>query len=282
MPHFGVTPDARLLKDVGNLWVSEETPESYNRELLIPDSQIVLSIVCGAPIYTEGADGLRIPLPRVLLVGLQSQPLRLIAEGQAVIIAASFYGWSAWPRWGAAEPIPGTSIIPLGGEWPALGRKVEQALMQRGEAEAVAVLQQILLDQRPTNPAADAVRQAGELIYTACGQLNMRAIADAIALSPSQFERRFRQQTGVLPKTYARLVRFEAATDALLVDPSLRMADLACELGYADQSHLAHEFKALARVTPGQFARAARDRLTVEDEDVFRRTALIQQFSGRA
>ncbi|WP_246072550.1 helix-turn-helix domain-containing protein [Catenovulum sediminis] len=34
---------------------------------------------------------------------------------------------------------------------------------------------------------------------------------------------------------------------------SISIADLACELGFYDQSHFTHEFKQVIGITPGQF-----------------------------
>jgi len=79
----------------------------------------------------------------------------------------------------------------------------------------------------------------------------MAAIAARAYLSPSQLERRFRQLTGVSPKTFARLVRFEAVRDSLFMDPAYPPAKVAHDFGYTDQAHFIHDFKAFAGRTPG-------------------------------
>jgi Helix-turn-helix domain len=61
---------------------------------------------------------------------------------------------------------------------------------------------------------------------------------------------RFERDVGVSPKQAARLIRFEAARRRLGAVP---LARLAAEHGYADQAHLAREFRALAGTPPTAF-----------------------------
>ena len=84
-------------------------------------------------------------------------------------------------------------------------------------------------------------------------------IAHDVSLSVSQFERRFKQATGVQPKTLTRLIRFEAVCDAIWQNPKQSLAALAVTFGYTDQAHFVHDFKSLASETPTTFARRAVD-----------------------
>jgi len=68
-------------------------------------------------------------------------------------------------------------------------------------------------------------------------------------------KRLFREQVGVRPKLYARLLRFQR-TLACLQAGDGRLADLALELGYYDQAHMNAEFRDLGGVSPLQFVAA--------------------------
>jgi transcriptional regulator GlxA family with amidase domain len=66
---------------------------------------------------------------------------------------------------------------------------------------------------------------------------------------------RFRNQLGITPKAYARLLRFGHATALLMeTSPARTLAHVATEAGYYDQSHLTRDFTALAGMTPGTYA----------------------------
>jgi AraC-like DNA-binding protein len=71
-------------------------------------------------------------------------------------------------------------------------------------------------------------------------------------LSKTRLAGSFREQIGVAPKRYARLVRFRRAT-ALLDAGASRLADVAIAAGYYDQAHMNTEFRELSRLTPGQY-----------------------------
>lgn len=76
-------------------------------------------------------------------------------------------------------------------------------------------------------------------------------------LSSSQLERQFKHYTAISPKAYARIVRFGSLQASLLVNPAIRLVDLADVYGYSDQAHLIREFKSFADCTPRDFAASA-------------------------
>lgn len=69
-----------------------------------------------------------------------------------------------------------------------------------------------------------------------------------------QFERQFQLDVGVGPKLYARIARFQRAARLLTRSP-LTLAELAADLGYSDQSHMSHEFRRFAGLSPAAYAR---------------------------
>ena len=76
-------------------------------------------------------------------------------------------------------------------------------------------------------------------------------LTSATCLSKKQFERLFNELVGANPKEYARIVRFQKSLKLLQhgsEDTSL--AQLACQCGYADQSHFIREFRRFSGYTP--------------------------------
>ncbi len=86
------------------------------------------------------------------------------------------------------------------------------------------------------------------------GRDRVGALADETGLSARHLGARFRDELGLPPKQYARVVRFERAAATLRAAPATPLAALAADHGYADQAHLTREFRALAGTTPGAFA----------------------------
>lgn len=97
-----------------------------------------------------------------------------------------------------------------------------------------------------------AVARAREVIreeYSA--DLSLAALALAAGLSPWHLVRVFERATGVTPHAYLTQVRVERARQQL-AGPD-RIADIACECGFADQAHLTRLFKRQTGMTPGNF-----------------------------
>jgi len=63
----------------------------------------------------------------------------------------------------------------------------------------------------------------------------------------------FRDQIGVTPKTYARILRFDHAVQRLRRPDGVRWAETADASGYYDQAHLIRDFREFTGVTPGEF-----------------------------
>jgi AraC-like DNA-binding protein len=62
----------------------------------------------------------------------------------------------------------------------------------------------------------------------------------------------FRDQIGVAPKLYARIVRFSRAAELLQAGGG-PLTDIALTAGYYDQAHMNAEFRELSGMTPRQF-----------------------------
>jgi len=102
---------------------------------------------------------------------------------------------------------------------------------------------------RPT-PHGRAVDAAVSAIERAGGLIEVGAVARALGYSERHVGRLFREHVGVAPKRFARLVRLQRLIDAISGAPPSSWAELAVDLGFYDQSHLAREVRDLAGMTP--------------------------------
>jgi AraC-like DNA-binding protein len=77
--------------------------------------------------------------------------------------------------------------------------------------------------------------------------------ADKACLSLRQFERNFITRTGITPKLFMRIVRFEHAMRIKNEDGNKSWSEIAHQCGYTDSSHLLREFKEFAEFPPSRF-----------------------------
>ncbi|WP_277053263.1 AraC family transcriptional regulator [Zestomonas thermotolerans] len=109
----------------------------------------------------------------------------------------------------------------------------------------------------PRRPGQEprAVTRARELLASRLETPpSLEELAAAVNLSPFHFARVFRAATGLPPHAWVKQRRLEQAR-ALLRAGCLPV-EVACRLGFADQSHLARQFKQAYGVAPGEYRRA--------------------------
>lgn len=82
------------------------------------------------------------------------------------------------------------------------------------------------------------------------GAAEIGGLARELQCSPRHLIALFRDHVGVPPKQAARLVRFDRLVSRLRARVPVAWADLAAELGYADQAHLVREFRRFTGITP--------------------------------
>jgi AraC family transcriptional regulator len=84
-------------------------------------------------------------------------------------------------------------------------------------------------------------------------ELTLDALATVAQLSPYHFARLFKNSTGLPPHRYIIARRVERAKELLRGGDRLPLAEVATEVGFADQGHFTRHFKRLVGVTPKRF-----------------------------
>ena len=84
-------------------------------------------------------------------------------------------------------------------------------------------------------------------------QTRLENFYEQLALSRRQFERRFKQETGLSPAQLQQLNRVKIARDLLSQSPELNLAQVAFDCGFYDQAHLHQHFVRVTQQTPGQY-----------------------------
>lgn len=118
----------------------------------------------------------------------------------------------------------------------------------RSGDNAIGIFEQWLLTK--INPTLNLRRISSSLkLLLHNPSVSVGSLADNACLSRKQYERVFREQVGMNPKEYGRVVRFQKSL-RMLQCGSRNYAGIAAECGYADQSHFIREFKSMSGHTP--------------------------------
>ena len=135
----------------------------------------------------------------------------------------------------------------LGG---VIGSLRDQLGEQNGIADRARVADRFLAARLPDFTHDSAAITAARVIHRGNGAVQVAQLASHAGLGLRQFERRFREEVGIAPKLYARIVRFEAALRRKSTQPASRWSEVAHSLGYFDQMHMIHDFRRLSDETP--------------------------------
>jgi AraC-like DNA-binding protein len=150
--------------------------------------------------------------------------------------------------------------------WPHDFREAVAELQPLPAEQRISGLADLLLARlEPRREPPRQVREAVRLIRARRGRVTVRSLASQVNLSISQLERGFTRHVGVGPKLLARQTRVcaLAAEATTLANPGWAL--LAARYGYADQAHLAREFRELTGLTPSSLARAGSDADFLQD-----------------
>lgn len=80
-------------------------------------------------------------------------------------------------------------------------------------------------------------------------------IADSLGVSDRRIRAAVKQESGLTPGQWRKLIRLEKASHAIM-NSEETMANVALNAGYADQSHMNRDFMALAGTSPARLRRA--------------------------
>lgn len=125
-------------------------------------------------------------------------------------------------------------------------------------AERLAVVERTLMAALARHGAAAPRAEVGHALGALTGGTKVRDVADEVGWSRRHLGTLVRAESGLTPKEYQRVARFERAHRRLRHTArtgTVRLAALAADLGYADQAHLTREWAVLAGCTPRDWLR---------------------------
>lgn len=119
----------------------------------------------------------------------------------------------------------------------------------RDPAERLDQLEAAFVKLSPISQHWDViVRQASTLLQSG---VDVRTVANHFATSQQTLITRFRERTGLTPKTFSRIERFQHLV--LNQDPKTSWVDAALDAGFSDQSHMVREFRRFAGISPTKY-----------------------------
>jgi AraC-like DNA-binding protein len=253
MRYFESIPEGPLADFVQCFWYLEKDYGGSNPagEWIFPDGTTDL-VIQRTGQFSIGFD----PLPVGFFVGPRRTPLLLRCQGRAAAIGVRFHPHGPYPLFRKPLDHFREKVVPLIALMGQDSGEIEQQVQSTTPWAALDCLKKFLLDRVPVEHGESArMRTCVQWLRQTLGAAPISALSAHVKLSTRQLERRFRLTTGFTPKQLARIYRFDAVRDRLMLQPGIDLTALAHTAQYHDQAHFIHDFRDLAGLAPTGFAR---------------------------
>lgn len=238
-------PLARFVEDVRAL----APVDGHVRHEWLPDGRTSLVF----RVFDDGRRG------DVSLAGPRTRARIKDLSGVARAVVVKFKpGWAV-PCFGVAANEVTDRIVPLEAIWGRDGADLYGRLVETEDVTEWLDCVSGAITQRARrvfeSSSAHLARRAARLLED--GEARIERVAAQLGVTDRHLRRAFTEHIGVGPKEYARSVRLQRALR--LATTSNDWCRIALDAGYYDQAHFITDFRQLVGVTPGAFARSARE-----------------------
>jgi AraC-like DNA-binding protein len=233
---------------VESLWIYRgELAHDFER--VLPNGRVQLLVnLFEDQLRDYALDGpLRHTTSGAALKGPQTQPSVIDTLQQRAVCGVSFVPGGARPFFRAPASELSERMVDLSALWGRDGAVLHERVLEAREPEAqLDALERVLVEQARHGFARDRGFEVARGLLA--GGAPVAAVEQRLGLSPRTMIERFRAQTGLTPKRFARVERFQRLVQAM--DSVASWTELALTHGYSDQAHMIREFKELSGTTP--------------------------------
>jgi AraC-like DNA-binding protein len=196
--------------------------------------------------------------------GVRTQPITIPSGKGSKMLIVAFRKGKAYPFY----PLPLNELTDCVAEADLVfGKSIlilrEQILAASSINRMFLLVEQFLLRQARNTlafeGASSCVAYAVSRIASQPNRLGLQQLSDQIGYSQKHFISLFKEQVGVVPKQYLKIMRFQKAILEIEKDTSMDWSQIARQNGFYDQAHFIHEFRAFSGFTPGEYVKRKSD-----------------------
>jgi AraC-like DNA-binding protein len=248
-------PSPALAPFIQQLWWSKSADSGVvSREHVLPTGQMHMVFRLSGPslrVFSSAHDTTGQAVQGPVVGGARSRFYAKEMGAEVVSIGAVLRPGTAQILFGVSAAELAERHTPLRDLWGArANHAMEQLLDAPSPQQQLTVLESLLAKQLPKlkglHPAVAQALQTNR-------DWRVEEWVRSSHYSHRGFISIFKQATGLSPKRYARLMRFQTLLAALRAHPNSALTDLALMIGYSDQAHMSREFREFAGITPMQY-----------------------------
>jgi AraC-like DNA-binding protein len=252
--YVSTPPGPELAHDVAWLWQMRIPVAGDSRVRIMPNACVDIVLYGSETSQGEGSASLVAPPHRGFIVGSTLKQFFVRSTGWRHIVGATIAPSGVQPILGVPAASLGDGFFILADViGQAAAAELEETVLDGPSASALDRLRQALVALRGSREPNAVVSRAVNVVRSAGGAIRMDHVVSDANVSQRQLERRFLEQVGLSPKTFARLVRFDRAVRDIPRRGAQPWSQFALEHGYSDQAHFINEFREFGGTTPAEF-----------------------------
>lgn len=196
----------------------------------------------------------------IMVIGAMERPV-VISSGPITSLSVEFRPGMAYRFLGVSMKELLNAMHPLSAVLGCIGEELQQQIEETPLIEDNIRLIQRFLAQRlhilaNGDPLIDA---AVSLIQSARGSLPVKTVCQELGYSKQYLERKFREQVGLSPKMFSRILRFQSVYDHWMMQSASKISWQEYSELYYDQAHFVREFKQFTGFSPLEYTQQANE-----------------------
>jgi AraC-like DNA-binding protein len=193
---------------------------------------------------------------RAAIYGLDTKLFARTIEGCGKVLGVRFRPGGFHPFWNAPVSRLNDRTAPATELFGPAAEETRQAIMDAdSDATMIKCAEELLCNKRPDrDPLAEQVAAMTSRIIADPELRRVDLLSAAFGMPVRRLQRLFAEYVGVSPKWVMRRARLHEAAERADSGSHVDWAQLAADLGYADQAHLTRDFTATIGVPPARYA----------------------------
>jgi AraC-like DNA-binding protein len=231
-------PKPPLSEFVDQIWLYSGYSVPHKQERLMPTGtmELVLDLKRGDAV----------------LAGVHSRPTMIDTEDSMQILGVHFRPGGAFPFLGVPASELHNETVPLDAIWRSEAELVREQILAAPDDETRFDILERTLFRRATR--LQRHRAVAHGLFRLGRPVVVSDVVEETGLSQRRFIDLFDREVGLTPKLYARVARFQRVLRRVHPSNDIDWTDVALACGYFDQSHLIHDFRAFAGISPTEYA----------------------------
>jgi AraC-like DNA-binding protein len=259
MLHLSYAPAPPLLDFVEDIWLYDGYTPQHSRERILPSGTVELVVNLREDelrIYGAAQPERCSRFSGALVSGAYGGFFVSDSAEEASIMGVHFRPGGAFPFLGLPAGELADAHVDLETLW---GRTVvelrERLCAAATPAERFHLLEKALVSILYRPPEHHYAVPAALAAFGQDAHVTVRDVARRMGLSERRFIQVFTAETGMTPKLFCRVQRFQRARAMARQVASPDWARLAVDCGYFDQSHLIRDFRTFSGFSPAEYLR---------------------------